>query len=339
MSNWYLENGKESDVVISTRIRLARNIAGVPFKIRQNEKSEKELLEKIKYVTPSIGYGLKFLYVKDMDDITKLSLVEKHIISPEMALNKDNSAILINDEENICIMINEEDHLRIQVFSSGLELKETMNLAIEIDNKLDELLHYAYSKKYGYLTACPTNVGTGLRASVMVNLPALQMTGNLSKILHIVNSFGMTIRGIYGEESDSKGAIYQISNNKTLGTTEKEIIANLENITKKVIEQERLARKYLGKSQLELEDRVYRAYGILTNAKKITSDECISLLSEVKLGTDLGIIKELDDGKVKKLELYTKPANLQKYVGEVLNGYNRDIKRGEVIKQIVKNDK
>jgi len=337
MSNWYLENGKESDVVISTRIRLARNIAEIPFKIRQTDKDKKELLEKIKYVTPSIGYSLKFLYMKDIDDITKMSLVEKHIISPDIALDKENTtAILINDEENICIMINEEDHIRLQIFSSGLELKETMNLAIEIDKKLDELLHYAYSKEYGYLTACPTNVGTGLRASVMVSLPALKITGNLSKVLHIVNNFGMTIRGIYGEDSQSKGDIYQISNNQTLGVAENEIIANLENITKKVIEQERLARKYLTKNSIELEDKVYRSYGILTNAKKITSDECINLLSDIKLGTDLGIIKELDDSKVRKLELYTKPANLQKYVGENLNIYDRDIKRGEVIKQIIK---
>lgn len=338
MSNWYLESGKNSDVVISTRIRLARNIDEIPFKIRESKTNQKELLEKIKYITPSIGYGLKFLDMQDIDDVTKMCLVEKHIISPDIIKAKDEpSAILINEEEDICIMINEEDHIRIQIFSSGLELKQTMDLAIEIDQKLDELLHYAHNDKYGYLTACPTNIGTGLRASVMVNLPALKITGNLSKVLHIVNNFGMTIRGIYGEESQSKGDVYQISNNQTLGITEQEIISNLENITKKVIEQERLARKYLTKNSIELEDRVYRAYGILTNAKKISLDECISLLADVKLGTDLGIIQELDDSKIKKLELYTKPASLQKYVGEILNKYNRDIKRGEIIKQIIKN--
>ena len=255
MSNWYLENGKDSDVVISTRIRLARNIDEIPFKIRESNQDKTQLLEKIKYISPSIGYGLKFLYMKDIDDITKMSLVEKHIISPDIAISKDeSSAILINEEENICIMINEEDHIRIQIFTSGLELKQTMNLAIEIDEKLDKLLHYAHSEKYGYLTACPTNIGTGLRASVMVSLPALKITGNLSKVLHIVNNFGMTIRGIYGEESESKGNIYQISNNQTLGITEKEIIANLENITRKVIEQERLARKFLAKNSNSFDD-------------------------------------------------------------------------------------
>lgn len=334
--NWYLENGKESDVIVSSRVRLARNIKEFPFKIRMSKVQKEKMLEKIKFITPQIGYGLKFMYLKDMDDITKMSLVEKNIISPELALAEDDEAILINDEENICIMLNEEDHIRLQVFTSGLDLQSTLNLAVEIDNKLDELLGFSCNEKYGYLTACPTNVGTGLRASVMVHLPALKITGNLSKILHIVNNFGMTIRGMYGEDSQSKGDIYQISNIQTLGMDEKEIILNLENITKKVVEQERLARKYLAKNGIELEDKVYRSYGILTNARKLNSDECSNLLSNVKLGTDLGIITELDDLTVKKMMLYTKPANLQKFLGKMLEANQRDIKRAEIIKQIIK---
>lgn len=334
--NWYLENGKDSDIIISSRIRLARNVKDFPFKIKMSKEDKNKLLEKVKFVTPSIGYGLKFLYLKDMDDITKMSLVEKRILSPKMAISKEqDGAILINDEENICIMINEEDHIRMQVFTSGLDLQNTLNLAIEIDEKLDELLGYSSSEKYGYLTACPTNVGTGLRASVMVHLPALKMTGNLSKLLNIVNSFGMTIRGAYGEESKAKSNIYQISNNQTLGITEKEIVTNLENITKKVMEQERLARKYLLKNSDDLEDKVYRSYGILTNARKLSSQECDNLLSDVKLGTDLGIIEELDDNKVKELMLYTKPANLQKRVGKLLDENERDKQRTTVIKQII----
>lgn len=336
--NWYLDNGKESDVIVSSRIRLARNIKDIPFKPKLSKYDINNLLEKVKFITPSLGYGLKFLRIKDMDDITKLTLVEKHVISPDIISdrNEEESAILINDEENICIMINEEDHIRIQIFNSGLDLQNTINLAKEIDKKLDESVHFSANKKYGYLTACPSNVGTGLRASVMVHLPALKLTGNISKILHIVNSFGMTIRGIYGEESQSKGDMYQISNNQTIGITEEEIINNLENITKKVMEQERLARKNLAKNEIELKDRVYRAYGIITNAVKLSSEESISLLSDIKLGTDLGIIKELNDAKVKKLELYTRPANLQKYAGKILNAYERDIKRAEIIKEIIK---
>lgn len=338
--NWYLESGKDSDVIISSRIRFARNLREFPFKEKMKKEQKKQFFEKVKFITPSIGYGLKFFYLKDIDDLTKMSLVEKHLISHEIALNKEQEeAILINEEENICIMLNEEDHVQLQVFSSGLDLQNTLKFAIEIDEKLDELLGFSCSKDYGYLTACPTNVGTGLRASVMVHLPALKITGNLSKVLHIVNSFGMTIRGSYGEDTKAKSDIYQISNNQTLGMTENEIVTNLENITKKVMEQERLARKYLAKNTDDLEDKVYRSYGILTNARKLTTEECDNLLSDIKLGTDLGIIEELKDNMVKELMLYTKPANLQKKIGKVLDVKERDKKRVEVVKQVINEGK
>ena len=335
--NWYLQSGKESDVVLSTRVRLARNLKDIPFIGHMNKKDAEAVLEKLQSIAPSLGYGLKYLRLKDMDNITKLSLIEKHLISPEFAVDKDQiGAIIINEEENICIMVNEEDHLRIQVLSSGLELEQTLALATELDEKLEKLVNYAFSEKYGFLTACPTNVGTGMRASIMVHLPALTLTGNSKKVLEAANNFGMNIRGVYGEGSKPQGDIYQISNKQSLSISEKEIIKNIKAITDKIIEQERLARKYLGKEQIELEDKVYRAYGILTNAKKISSDEAKELLSSVKLGTDMGIIKELDDLKVNELILYTKPANLQKRIGKVLDSYGRDIKRAEVIKEIIK---
>ncbi len=338
MTNWYLESGKESDVVLSTRIRLARNIREIPFINKITKEQAEEVNNIMKQAIEKVGYGLKFIRLKDIDDITKLSLVEKHILSPEFALNEnDTRAIAINDEENICIMINEEDHLRIQVLSSGLNLKDSLNLAIELDRKLEQNVNYAYSDKYGFMTSCPTNVGTGLRASVMVHLPALTKTGNINKVLNVVNGFDMNIRGIYGEGTNSKGNIYQISNKQSLGILEEEIIKNLEIITDRIIEQERLARKILTKDSLNLEDTVYRAYGVLTNCRKITSEECNKMLSEIRLGVDLGIIKELTDLKVNKLELYTKPANLQKFIGQTLNAYERDIKRAEVIKGIISN--
>ena len=320
----------------STRIRLARNIKGFSFVNRYTKNDALKIIEIIENIVPSLGYGLKLLRLKDIDDITKLSLVEKHLISPEFAYNKsETGAIVINDEENICIMINEEDHIRLQVTSAGLELENLLNLAIEIDKKLEQLVPYAYNDKYGFLTSCPTNVGTGLRASVMVHLPALAKTGNIRKVLEVVNNFDMNIRGIYGEGSKSSGDIYQISNKQSLGISEQEVIRNLKIITDKVIEQERLARKILAKNQIELEDKVYRAYGILANSRKLSSEEANILLSDVKLGTDMGIIKELNDLKVRKLEMYTKPANLQKYVGQTLDGYERDVKRAEIVKQII----
>lgn len=336
MSNWYLQNGKDSDIVISSRARLARNLAEFNFSNKYVKDESKSVMDKMEEITPSLGYGLKFCKMDNIDDITKISLMEKHLISPDFAMkNSSNKAILINDDENICIMINEEDHLRMQVFSSGLEIDNLVALVTEIDEKLEGMVNYAYNENHGYLTACPTNVGTGLRISIMVHLPGLTLTGNIGKVLRAVNSFGMNIRGIYGEGTESKGDVYQIFNNQSLGLTEKEIMKNVKAITDKIIEQERLARKNLTKKPLELEDRVYRSYGILANARKLSSNECRSLISDVKLGTDLGIITELNDSKVKQLELYTQVGNLQKYIGDELNAYDRDIKRCEIIKQII----
>ncbi len=333
--NWYLQSSESSDVAKSTRIRFSRNLHDFKFNLNQKEEIEK-LENKIKESLYAIGYGLKFLKLKDMDDITKMSLVEKNLISPDFALNKNEiGSILINDEENLCIMIGNEDHLEIQVFNGGFDLENTLNLAIEIDQKIEEVLGYAIHKKYGYLTACPNNVGTGLRASVMVHLPALAKTKNTEKVLEAINSFGINIRGVYGENTESTGDMYQISNKQTLGMTEKEIVQNLKVIVDKIIKQERQARKILAKDDIALEDLIYRSYGILSNCKKISSEETRSLLSNIKLGTDLGILKELTDLKIQKLYLYTKPANLQKFLGEQYEALERDIKRAEVVKQIL----
>lgn len=333
--NWYLQSGKESDVIISTRIRFARNLQGFKFNLKTKAEIDK-LKNKIKENVPSIGYGLKYLELKDMDDITKMSLVEKNLISPEYALNKnDTGAILINDEENICIMINDDDHLKIQVFSSGFELENTINYAIELDQKIEEILGYATNKKYGYLTSLPTNCGTGLKASVMVHLPALEKTRNIDKVFYTINNFGVNILGAYGQDDINNQNIYQISNKRTLGITEQEIIENIKVVANKLVEQERKARKFLAKDTIDLEDTIYRSYGILKNCRKISLDEAQNLISNVKMGTDLGILKELNDSKIQKLSLFTKPASMQKYLGEQYEPLERDIKRAEVIKQIM----
>jgi protein arginine kinase len=245
----------------------------------------------------------------------------------------DIGSILINDEENICIMINEEDHLRIQVFSAGFDIENTLNLARELDEKLNEALGYAVSKQYGYLTQSPSDCGTGLRASVMVHLPGLKLTENIEKVFHAISNFGINIRGIYGENSKSIGDIFQISNEQSLGISEKEIAKNLKVIVEKVINQERSARKLLGKNAIDLEDKVYRSYGVLSNCRKIGLNETLELLSDVKLGVDLGILKEISDAKVQKLYILTKPANLQKYFGNTYETVERDSKRAELIKK------
>lgn len=335
MSNWYLETTNE-DTVVSTRIRMARNISGIPFKNKMTEQDKQNVINTVKNAIQNTKFGLKLMLLKDMDDITKLSLIEKHIISPEFALGKESSnAIAINEEENICIMINEEDHLRLQVFAPGLNLESAYSLATEVEETIGKAINYAFSEKYGFLTSCPSNVGTALRTSIMMHLPALTETKNINKVLNVVNSFGMNIRGIYGEGTNSQGNIYQISNKQTLGITEEETLQNLKAIIDKVIEQEKLARNILKKDSLELEDKICRSYGILTNCKKISSEECSKLLSKIRLGINLGIINEITEEKLNKIEIYTKPANLQKRLGQVLDAYQRDIKRAEVIKQII----
>ena len=333
--NWYLQSGKDSDVVISTRIRYARNFRNYKFGVKTKEEAKK-IEEEVKSKIMNIGYGLKLLKMEDMDDLTKMSLLEKNIISPECAMDKKGICdIVINDEENICILLNEEEHLKLQVFSGSFDIDGAFNLAKEIDRKLEETFDIAKNKKYGYLTNKLTDVGTGLRASVMVHLPGLSKTGNIRKVLDSISSFGLNIRGVYGENSKASGDMYQISNKQTLGISEENIIKNLKVITEKVIEQERTARRMLAKNQLMLEDMVYRSYGILSNCRKISAEEARNLLSDVKLGTDLGVIKEVTDSKVLQMYLYTKPANLQKKIGQSLDAYDRDIKRAEVIKQII----
>ena len=333
--NWYLQSTENSDVVTNTKIKFLRNLSEFKFNLEKKEEIDK-LENKIKDNLYSIGYGLKFLKLKDMDEITKKSLVEKNLITPEFAIKKrDTGSILINDDENICIMIGNKDHLNIQVFNAGLELENTLNLAIEIDEKIGDCLGYAINKNYGYLTASPSNLGTGLKASVEVYLPALSKSRNTRKIFDAISSFGMSIKGINSENSQNQGYIYLISNKQTLGITEKEIIKNLKVITETIIEQERQARKLLTKDELELKDTIYRSYGILTNARKISYEEAVNLLSNIKIGVDLGILNDLTDLKVKKLYLYIKPANLQKFLGEKYERLDRDIKRAEVIKQII----
>lgn len=335
--NWYLQSGKESDVVISTKIRFSRNLQGFKFNLKQKDDIDK-LKNKIKENIFSIGYGLKYFELKDIDDITKMSFVEKNLISPEYALNQnDTGAIVINDEENICIMINDEEHLKIQVFNSGFELENTLNFAIELDKKIEEVLEYATNNKYGYLTSLPTNCGTGLKSSVMVHLPALEKTGNIDKVFYTINNFGINIMGQYGQDNQNTQNIYQISNKTTLGVSEQEIIENIKVVTNKLIEQERKARKFLAKDTIDLEDTIYRSYGLLSNCRKISLDESQRLISNVKMGTDLGILKELNDSKIQKLSLYTKPASMQKYLGEQYEALERDIKRAEVIKHIMSN--
>lgn len=335
--NWYCEPGKENDVVLSTRIKLSRNFADIPFISKATEKDLQNVLERIQKILPKLGYGLKLQKLKDMDLITKQSLLEKNLVNQEfISDNTDVEAICINDEENICIMLNELDHIEIQVFNSGLEIDNSFNLISEIDQKLRNDEKIAFDKKLGYLTSDLVNVGTGMKASILVHLPGLKKTGNLQKILDIVENFGMNIRNEYGEYSKKDSDVYQISNRQTLGISEKDTITNLKIITEKIVEQERIARKFLAENSKNLEDSIYRSLGILLYAKRMSLEESNKLISEVKLGVDLGILLELTDIKIKKMLLYTKPANLQKYLGRPLTKDEMQIERAKILQNIIK---
>lgn len=335
--NWYCEPGKENDVVLSTKIKLSRNFADIPFITKATEKDLQNVVERIHKILPKLGYGLKLQKLKDMDLITKQSLLEKNLVNQEfISDNTDVEAICINDEENICIMLNELDHIEIQVFNSGLEIDNSFNLISEIDQKLRNEEKIAFDKKFGYLTSDLVNVGTGMKASILVHLPGLKKTGNLQKILDIVENFGMNIRNEYGEYSKKDSDVYQISNRQTLGISEKDTIANLKIITEKIVEQERIARKFLAENSKNLEDSIYRSLGILLYAKRMSLEESNKLISEVKLGVDLGILLELTDIKIKKMLLYTKTANLQKYLGRTLTKDEMQIERAKILQNIIK---
>ena len=334
--NWYIQIGKNSDVVLNTKTVYLRNLINFKFNTKNREEIA-EIERIVKSKLQNIGYNLNFLKMSNIDEITKESLLEKGIISEKILEDKQNkTSLLVNDEENICIVINGENHFEIQVFNSGMEIENTFNLAREIETKFENEFDIAKSKKYGYLTTSPTEVGTGLKIEVTVHLPGLNKTGNITKIMQTVNNFGLNFNAKYIYNQESIGDIYIISNKRTLGITEEGILQNVSSILEKIIEQERQARKLLGTNEIELEDMIYRKYGIISNAKKIKWEETINLMSDIKMGTDLGILDELNDEKVAKIYYYTQKANLQKYIGEELDAYNRDIKRAEIIKQIIK---
>lgn len=330
--NWYMQTGKDGDVVLNNKISYFRNLRNYKFETK-SLKDIQEIENLVKSNLASIGYNLKFLKLKDMDELTRKSLSEKGLID-EQVLN-DNISILINDEENICVILNAQDHFNIQVFSSGMQLENAFNLAREIDQKFETIFDIAKSKKYGYLTTSPMDVGTGMKSQITLHLPGLTKTGNIRKISQTINNFGLNFVAKYIKDSKAIGDIYQISNKQTLGVSEEAIINNLKAIIEKLVEQERQARKLLGKNQIELEDMIYRKYGILVNARKLRWEEAFDFLSDVKMGIDLGLIKEINDSQIAKIYFYINPANLQKYFGQNLEAYDRDIKRAEMIKQVI----
>jgi protein arginine kinase len=264
-------------------------------------------------------------------------MVEKNLVSTNLIENFEKSAVLLNDDTTVSIMINEEDHIRLQVIYPGLQLREAYDMASKIDDVLEERVDYAYNQKLGYLTVCPTNIGTGIRASVMIHLPALSMTGNINGVLNAVTQVGLTIRGMYGEGSDVQGNIFQISNQITLGLSEEEIVSNLIAVTRQIIAKEKAARKRLVEANLtQLEDNAWRSLGILRNARILSSKECLNLISNVRLGVELGIIEGIDSLVLNELMINTQPATLMKIEGSELDTELRDTKRAKYVRERLK---
>jgi protein arginine kinase len=333
---WLRGTGKESDIVISSRIRLARNITGYPFLSRANLKQRKEvesLLRKT-IIEHNIARDVSYVNLNQATAVDKLFLVERHLISKEHAEGEGERGVAFGKSETVSLMINEEDHLRIQVIRSGFELKNTWNTIDEIDNILGENLNFAFSSRFGFLTACPTNVGTGMRVSVMLHLPALGMTKHIEKVFNAVGKLGLVVRGLYGEGTKVSGDLYQISNQFALGKSEKEILSIIESVIPRITSYERMARKALVMERKDqLEDRIWRSYGMLKAARMITSEEILQLLSQVRMGVNLGLIEDIEIQTLNELFVLTLPAHLQKLQGCELDSAQRNVIRASYVRK------
>lgn len=341
MENW-LENKVDNEpVVISSRIRLARNIKNVPFPNKLDEEQGKDLVKKVEdafYISPEIEDKFKTIYLWQNEHTRNNTYLEEHLISEKLVNNSKQAAFILNKNETVSIMINEEDHLRLQSITGGFNLEETLDYANKIDDLLEERLEYAFDEKLGYLTACPTNLGTALRASVMVHLPALTANKEIVGLLNALTQVGMTIRGLYGEGSSGEGNIYQISNQVTLGLKEEEILRNLTGVVNQIIDREKLAReRILAKNKYVVEDKIYRSLGVLKSAVILSSKEALNLLSNVRLGVELGIINDVDTRTLNKLLVEIQPATLQKIFESKLSEKERDLNRAKLIKEKLEN--
>lgn len=340
---WLRGSGPESDIVISSRIRLARNLAQFPF-IRRCTEQDRAAIEKTiseRLADVETWKNLAYVDVAKLSPVDRQFLVERQLISRELSEGHGPRGVAIDPQEKFSLMINEEDHLRIQVMNSGLDLDTTWKQISQIDDIIDERLTYAFHERLGYLTACPTNVGTGMRVSVMLHLPALVMTRQIEKVFRSLQKISLAVRGLYGEGSQAMGDFYQISNQITLGRTEQELIEQVSELVPVLIDYERRAREFLVReSQKDLHDRVSRAYGILCTAQTISSEETMHLLSSVRMGVNLGLIEDIEIPTINKLFIHTQPAHLQKLRGIELDTADRNIERAHYLQRhLRKNDR
>lgn len=342
-AKWMQGDGPDCDVVISTRIRLARNISGYKFcssakesELKQVAATVEDALLSIREYTSSPLRNVSIARLEHLDTIDREFLIERHLISRDLAEKNGTGKVIVDEEEVVSIMINEEDHIRLQVIDSGLRLRQSWEMVNSIDDELGQEIDYAFSPDWGYLTACPTNVGTGLRVSVMLHIPALGATKEGKRILSSISDMGYAIRGIYGEGSQATGAFYQISNEATLGQPEEEIVDRIRWVARQLVDREREERRLLMETNgISAEDKIFRSYGTLMSARLISSMEALNLLSWVSLGSSMGVLPEPNGTDITRLLVLIRPAHLQKCKGRKLDSMDRDISRATAIREIL----
>lgn len=320
-----------SEAVVSTRVRLARNLKDYPFPIRLSSEQAREIVDKVGEALADCDVRFHRIDLGSVSDTIRVSMLERHLISPDFIGEKEGRAVYLSDDNTVSIMVNEEDHIRLQVIEDGFELDEAFRLADQLDNILSKKLKFAYHEQLGYLTQCPTNLGTGMRASVMLHLPALDMSGTVYRIGANLSKLGLTMRGLYGESTKPAGAFFQLSNQVTLGISERAAIDNLKNITTQLIAQEMRAREG-SVSKIEVEDKISRALGLLKSALMMDHSEAMSLLSLVRLGVSAKKLNTLSTDSIDKLIVEIQPASVMAKFGEDMTPAERDIKRAEIIR-------
>jgi len=333
---WLNAEGPDSAIVLSSRIRLARNISDFPFPPAATTDVREKLIDYMQSALMNLSSAKKggFFRSGDIDRMDQAFLTERHLISPQFMQDGIGRGLFIDEKERVSIMLNEEDHVRLQALSSGMSLHDCWEYANTFDTEIGRVLGYDFDDEFGFLTACPTNVGTGLRASILIHLPGLALTREIENVITRISKVGLMVRGFYGEGTDVLGNLFQISNQTTLGRTEEEIIDSLAKVSKQIIEYEKGAQETLMKDAPEqIEDKVWRSYGILSNARVLASNEVMNLLSAMRLGLSLELIDRFDYKMLNELLIITQPAHLQKYVGREMDVTERDMIRAELVRQ------
>jgi protein arginine kinase len=333
---WLSGTGPFSEIIFSSRVRLARNFSDYPFPLRANPAQKEKILEAMKSASAKISIlkGARFLHMDEIDDIDRQFLLERHLISQEHMHAAKGKGLILSLDEKIALMINEEDHLRMQAIASGFDLKKAYETINIIDDSIAEFVDFSFMPNLGYLTSCPTNVGTALRASCMLHLPALTFTKRINKVLELLAKISFATRGFFGEGTQALGDFFQISNQISLGLSESEVVDNLAGVVNQVKEQEIDAREILlKKHKINLEDNVWRSFGVLLNCRLISSKEALSHLSILSLGLDLGIINRISRELLNNLFLMIQPAHLQKIEARALKEGERDFIRAQILRE------